>query len=482
MARGKRRILGLALAAVAFVAALAAAAGVAKLVYRQKLYASLPPLPAPRLSEIPEESRAQVDAALKEAQAGPYDAGAAGRLGMVLQAYRQVQGAEAAYDRASRLAPGVFEWHYYLGYVRARQGKFEAALAPFQAALRTAPQEFTVMVALGEALIDARKLNEAKKIYESALQLNPRQPQALFGLGRTLMEQEQWQAALDPLHQATGIFPRYGRANYLLSQIYRRLGDPTRAETHLQMYSAAPKAVPPLENPWISRVTRLDISTQGYVVRGRNLAAEGRPQLAIRELELALMRDPRHQGARVNLIGLYARMGRPKPAEKHYQEAVNLGIDTPELHYAHALLLLAREEPGEAAVELRRVVELNPQSVEAQTELARVFGMRGKRKEAEREFRKALDLRPAYAPAHAGFGLLLASEKKYPPAIEHLENARKGGGPLPPRLLFELARCYRATGDSEKADTLFRQAQASASLLGKAGLAGRIEDELNERP
>ncbi len=57
--------------AVASAAALAAAGGVAKAVYRQKLYASLPPLPRPPMADIPPESRPQVEAALKEAQANP---------------------------------------------------------------------------------------------------------------------------------------------------------------------------------------------------------------------------------------------------------------------------------------------------------------------------------------------------------------------------------------------------------------------------
>ena len=92
----------------------------------------LPPLPEVSTASFAPAIREAVNAALAEAKAKPNDAGAVGRLGMVLDAHGQRATARVCYQRAARLDPKRFEWQYYLGLVSdgpAAADAFRSALS-----------------------------------------------------------------------------------------------------------------------------------------------------------------------------------------------------------------------------------------------------------------------------------------------------------------------------------------------------------------
>src|SRR5690242_17329509 len=78
---------------------------------------NLPPLPDVSTRSFAPVIRNAIDAAFSEARAHPDDAGAVGRLGMVLHAHGQTGAARACYRRASLLDPKNFDWVYYHGIV-----------------------------------------------------------------------------------------------------------------------------------------------------------------------------------------------------------------------------------------------------------------------------------------------------------------------------------------------------------------------------
>src|SRR5260370_37742964 len=65
----------------------------------------IPPLPEISTAAYSPAIRQEVDAAIAAARTRPDDANATGRLGMVLQAHKQLQGARQCYRRAATDEP-----------------------------------------------------------------------------------------------------------------------------------------------------------------------------------------------------------------------------------------------------------------------------------------------------------------------------------------------------------------------------------------
>ncbi len=82
-----------------------------------------PALPQLAMDRFPAEARASIDAAFRDAVARADDGAAAGRLGMVLQAWEQWDSALAVYRRAQALAPRTFDWWYLAGIIETRLGR-----------------------------------------------------------------------------------------------------------------------------------------------------------------------------------------------------------------------------------------------------------------------------------------------------------------------------------------------------------------------
>lgn len=84
-----------------------------------------------------------------------------------------------------------------------------------------------------------------------------------------------------------------------------------------------------------------------------------------------------------------------------------LGDDDPVLRFLAGRALLELERPNEAARELARAVELDPEDAEFRTDLAEALFLILDFEGALREARRASELDPAYADAHYLLGLAL---------------------------------------------------------------------------
>jgi hypothetical protein len=83
----------------------------------------MPELPRLEIARFRPQVRGEVQRAFDEARQRRNDPEASGRLGMLLYAFEQYQSAEACYRRARFLAPGSFQWAYYLGLAESLDGK-----------------------------------------------------------------------------------------------------------------------------------------------------------------------------------------------------------------------------------------------------------------------------------------------------------------------------------------------------------------------
>lgn len=196
-------------------------------------------------------------------------------LGRDLMAIGRFDAAQTEFEQAIRCAPTSSESYYDLGKLFSIQDNWQAARRQFEEALRLDPASIEAIDSLGfaqEALGDdaaaiqtyqkAIALNEQRHgrfvsahvnlsayynrtgdpakalVYaQKALQLDPKSDSAWFQKARAEEHQGQLQAAADSLNHAVALNPRSSSYYYVLSGIYRRLGNLEESKKALESFT-----------------------------------------------------------------------------------------------------------------------------------------------------------------------------------------------------------------------------------------------------
>ncbi len=449
---------------------------------------SSPSHPAKELPQLPEITvetfapaiRDELGEAYRAAQADLGNPEANGKLGMLLQAHEQFASAETCYRRAHLLDPDSFRWRYYLGIVLARQGKRGPAAEVFRGALESRSEFLPLRIRLADAIYHTGALNESREIYETILGEQPGLAEALYGLGRVLSAQNDLQGALPYLQKACELAPDFGTAHYALALAYRDLGRLEESAAHLAVYEKNKTTTPPLRDPLLQAVQRLNDSPQEHLSRGVELEAAGRIEEAIREHERALEMDPEFAQAHGNLLTLYARLGRLDKAEEHYQSARKINRNREELHYNYGVLAFEHGRYRQAGEAFRRALEISPRYAEAHTNLGQVLEKEGRFDEALRHYRRAVASKPNYRLAHFHLGRMLLVKARSQEAIEAFHKTLTPEDEKTPDFLYALAAAYARSGRAAEALRYGRQAEQLATSQGQDALAATIRADLRK--
>src|SRR5437016_707975 len=321
---------------------------------------ALPRLPRLSLQKFLPVVREQVQQAYDAVVAHPRNAAANGKLGMVLQAYSQLKGAEIAYRRARYLAPSHFDWIYYLGQIQANQGNCDEAIKSLREALKLNPVYLPARLKLAECLRASAQWDESETLYRAILKEHPDSAEAYYGLGRVQAAQHDLLAAANSYRAACSLFPEFGAAHYGLALAYRSLGQEKEAQGEFQSYEKNKDVGPPARDPFLEEVRALNHGAANQIRIGLDLERAGKLREAAEAHEEALKIDPTMVQAHVNLISIYGRLKEPDKAEEHYQRAVQLAPDEEGAHYNYGVLLFAIGRYEEAETAFRKGLEINP--------------------------------------------------------------------------------------------------------------------------
>ncbi|MGE5647675.1 MAG: tetratricopeptide repeat protein [Acidobacteriota bacterium] len=423
---------------------------------------NLPPLPDVATRTFAPVIRSAIDAAFAEARAHPKDAGAVGRLGMVLHAHGQTAAARVCYRRASLLDSKNFDWIYYRGIV----SEGPEAVESLREALRRRDY-VPARLRLGEALLAAGDNTAAAEVYRGQSH-----PAALFGFAR---------ATNDPAYyeRAIAAFPQYGGAIFALAQHYQRSGRAADARRLMADYARYKMVAPPVDDPLLRAVNALDKGPDKLIAQAKYLAAEGRFGPAI-ELELkALELDPRLVQAHVNLITLYGRLDNAKEAESHYRQALALNANAYEAYYNFGVLCYRTGRRAEAQAAFAKTLSINPGYADAHNNLGALLQEQGRLQEAAAHFRKAVDLQPGLRLARFHLGRIYANQRRYREAIEQFEQAAAVDDEATPRYLYALGATRARAGDKSGAAATLAEARRKALAWGQTELARSIGSDLD---
>jgi tetratricopeptide (TPR) repeat protein len=441
-------------------------------------HSAVPELPRLTLDNFSSGIREQIGEAYSFARSHAHDAGASGRLGMVLQAYGLLQEAVVCYRRAAQLEPISFQWTYYLGAVEADQGHCDTAISTLRLALRIDPSYVPAKLRLANCLLASADWDVSGKLFAEIVAHRPDNADAYYGLGRVRAAKRDLPGASEAYRKATELVPDFGAAHYALALTYRALGKAEQAEEQLRLYEKNKTGVPPSGDLLLAEVRALNHSATYQVQYGAELERQGKLEESAAAHEKALEIDPNLVQAHINLIELYGRLAQFEKAEEHYRAAIRIDSGSAESYYNYGVLLLSAEKYSQAEEAFRKTIEINPFHAGGHNNLGYLLERRSNFAEAETEYRKAIENKPNDRQAHFNLGRILVNQKKFQEGIQELKKTIEPEDENTPRYIYALGAAFARSGDRQNALLYIRQAREGAAARGQSALLVSIERDL----
>jgi tetratricopeptide (TPR) repeat protein len=374
---------------------------------------SIPPAPQAELAQL----AAQASAALRQ---GDFTSA--------------IQG----FERLTKLAPGIAEFHANLGMAYYSGRQFRDALAPCRQALKLKPTLTAARYFLGISLAESGQCRDALAYLEKDYPRLP-DPQLKQVMGtnalRCAMATGQPDKAVDFARWLNRDFPDDPDVLYLSALLYSELS--TRASQRLLRTAPA--------------------SIQAHQFNAEVLEIQGKVADASEEYRKVLSLNPR-------LPGIHLRLGR---------------------------LLLAGERGSttfdEARREFAEELQIDPGSSGAEYELGEMARQARQWSEAIERFGRAAKLDPGLVEALIGLGKSLVSANRAEEAVAPLEAAVKLA-PDNPVAHYQLSFAYRRLGREEEAKrelAVYRETHDRLLSAGQAlrvGIQGRMSAPQTEEP
>jgi len=243
----------------------------------------------------------------------------------------------------------------------------------------------------------------------------------------------------------------------------------------------------PQEQARLARARPVNSEAQDLYLQGKHLLNEGDPQKAIGYLQEAIDKDPTYASAHAALAEGYGRTGEAGwlayteafPRQKtEAAKAIELDDALPEGHaeLANAVMDLSWDWTT-SGKELRRALELNPNSASVHATYAFYLERVGRLPEAIAEAKRVLQLDPVSSHSFITAGILYYFAHQYDQALEQFQRA-SALEPNPPAFLFPfpLGVIYAEKGMYGEAVGEFQKLGDQPHALGHMGnVYGRME-------
>ena len=278
-------------------------------------------------------------------------------LGFVENSLGRLDDSIAAYRKSVAAKPDVFESNLNLGLQLAKTGQAGAEeflrAATHLKPTSNAPQGlYRAWLSLAQTIAKT-KPEEALAAYQQAETFQPKEPEPHLSAGHLLEEENKFAEAEQEYKQALAIDSRSVDAVIGLANIYMRGHRFPEAEDYLRKLLAEHADSAPV-----------------HIQLGRVLAAEGKTEAAITELQAGLKLAPGEDAAQRELADLYATAGKNGLAEAAYRQLLAAHPNDAKLHDGLGKALMWQKKSPEAERELVATVKLKPGFGDAYYDLA----------------------------------------------------------------------------------------------------------------
>jgi len=285
--------------------------------------------------------------------------------------------AEALLKKALDKEPNNYQAWFDLGFVLNRLGRADESIAAYRKSVAAKPDVFESNLNLGLMLVRAKN-SEAEQFLRAATGLKPTaqveegQARAWLALAH-LLEDKKPADALQAYGKASELTPKDPEPHLSAGLLHERQKEFSDAEAeYKQVLTLDPKSTDPhsteaaigLTNiymksgrlgdaePLLRRLATERSEDAGiHLQLGRVLAAEGKKDDAIAELQTALKLAPSDADAQRDIADLYASAGKNDLAESAYRTLVTAQPKDPELHRGLGQALLRQKKFPEAQEE-----------------------------------------------------------------------------------------------------------------------------------
>jgi len=293
--------------------------------------------------------------------------------------------ASQAIARAAHLAPWRADLWELAGIYAVQAGQAEPAIKFLERAGASSTLSAQGWLALGQAYRQAADLPAAIHAWEQAVDRYGPSAQALEALSQAHLEQSDYPAALADLKVLAEFQPQDAQLHYRLGLLIATQ-DPPAAQSYLDRAAQLDdRYQPAAANLRRAVLSARFVEDPAYTLltTGRALAALGEWSMAVRAFQQAVLLRPDYAEA-------WAYLGEARQ------------------HAAHGTLVQPAPDSGDGLAELRKALQLDPDSLAAHTLLALYYTRRGSFDLALDTLRKAIDMDPGNLAMQVQLASLLA--------------------------------------------------------------------------
>jgi tetratricopeptide (TPR) repeat protein len=386
----------------------------------------------------------------------------------LLHAQGDLNGALAEMQKSADLNPNRWESRVGEANLQIALNQAAAAEANLKKAIELAPQQVSAQLALANFYQSQHRLSEAEAQFRHAIEVDPKYPEARAELARLYLAEGKNADAEQFLKTSQGEFPDNSVGYRMLGDFYFATGQLDKATTeYSSLYQAHPND-PEVKKNYIQLLilkNRLDeaqklndeiLKTNGnddtaLIYRGQIQIRQGKATEAIQTLQKVLRNDPDSGIAHFQLGIAFNQAGDLQRAQGEWQDAVRLRPDLVEADRALASLALrnhdmpaleqrateiiahdpnspdgyslrassniSRKQFDRAGQDVRKAIEVAPQSPIGYIQLGNLQSVQGHYGEAEKAYSQALDRDASSADALAGLMNVYFAQKQPDKAV-----------------------------------------------------------------
>ena len=438
----------------------------------------IPPLPDLDLVDVLPVVRQQIDTYVRRVEAEPTNANANGHLGMILQAYHQLNDAALMYDRAQALEPNTFAWPYYLGTALAELGDQERAEDAFRSAIDLRPENPHARLALAQLLLDAGDVAESRELFEDTVRRHPERADAHFGYATVLDQEDELDEAIQHYQRALELNGPFGKGYFALTDAYRRVGDAAKSGDMLSHFNKFKDEKLKSDDSLVAAIDRLRTDDRRHIANARRLAQKARYEEAVAELGLALQRNPHSTDIHSLFVQYYSELEEWEKAEVHYRQGLDIDPNWERLHLSFGNMRFAQKRYADAAELFEKALAIDPGYDLARVNLGVALEWHGDADQAADHYRQALANDPTLKRANHRLGRYLAARGEYAEAIKHMERTLEPVDAQTPRTMRMLGQIHMLNGNLDKAISVLEQAKDLADQMNDTQLAAMIQEDL----
>ncbi|HEX2522795.1 MAG TPA: tetratricopeptide repeat protein, partial [Terriglobia bacterium] len=144
----------------------------------------------------------------------------------------------AAYQEVLKQSPERLGIHLAIAQLYEDELNWTAAIEELKAELALAPDNALALAHLGHAYTESRDADQAIQVLSKLLETHPDDGRAYADLGRAWTMKDNTAKAIEAFERALRNDRTQHTVHYRLFQLYTKLGDKAKAQTHLAAFQA----------------------------------------------------------------------------------------------------------------------------------------------------------------------------------------------------------------------------------------------------